>query len=161
MLYKLHVGLGIDPETGEGSVTGVDGREYEIGPRADLSFANLSGADLRGANLTGADLCEANLHGARLEGTILVRADLTKADLTGANLEYARLYNADLAGADLRGAILKETDLLGVNFTFALVDPEHVPLIEAAQREMISTLRVGGRTPNPGYGHHRGYGRRR
>ena len=129
MLYKLHVGLGIDPETGEGSVTGVDGREYEIGPRADLMGANLSGADL-----------------------------------TGANLECARLYNADLAGADLRGAILKETDLLGVNFTFALVDPEHVPLIEAAQREMISTIDVG-RAPNPGYGHHRGhrhgYGRRR
>ena len=90
MLYRLDVGLGIDPETGEGSVTGVDGREYEIGPRADLSFANLSGADLRGANLTGADLCEANLHGARLEGTsreTVVLAPIFRPRSSGTDLQ--------------------------------------------------------------------------
>ena len=131
-MYGRHRnGLGIDPQTGEGTVIGSNGRKYEIGPGADLS-----GADLRYA--------------------VLAFANLADADLTGANL-----HKADLTGADLRGAKLRGADLLGVNFTFALVDPEHVPLIEAAQREMISTLRVGGRTPNPGYGHHRGYGRRR
>ena len=144
-MYKLHVGLGIDPETGEGSVTGVDGREYEIGPRADLR-----GADLWGANLTDADLTDADLRGADLTG-----ANLTEADLTRANLEGANLRGANLSGADLERA-----KLAGASFMDATADPRHIPLIEAAAREMISTIYVG-RTPNPGYGHHRGYGRRR
>jgi len=50
-----------------------------------------------------------------------------------------------LTGADLTGA-----DLLGANFSSATVDPDHVPLIEAAKREEIGSLRVnGGRAKNP------------
>ena len=75
---------------------------------------------------------------------------------------HANLYNAKLEGANLTGAFLTGAYLVGARFTGATVDPEHVPLIEAACRDMISSLRVNsGRTPNPGYGHHPGYGRRR
>ena len=54
-------------------VTGTDGKEYTIEPRANLSKAHLSGADLsnanlRDANLTGADLTNANLSGAVWNG---------------------------------------------------------------------------------------------
>jgi len=37
-------------------VTGTDGKEYTIEPRADLDGANLRGAKLRGANLSRANL---------------------------------------------------------------------------------------------------------
>tara|TARA_R110000737_G_scaffold305106_1_gene312602 strand:+ start:1278 stop:4964 length:3687 start_codon:yes stop_codon:yes gene_type:complete len=59
---------------------------YIIGPRV-----NLTGADLFGADLAGADLSYASLR---------------QADLTGADLSYARLYQADLTGADLTNANL-------------------------------------------------------
>ena len=150
-MYGRHRnGLGIDHETGEGTVTGVDGREYEIGPRADLRGADLRYADLAFANLTDANLTDADLVGADLMG-----ANLTEADLTRANLEGANLRGANLSGADLERA-----KLAGASFMDATADPRHIPLIEAAAREMISTIYVG-HTPNPGYGHHRGYGRRR
>ena len=37
-------------------VTGTDGKEYTIEPRADLDGANLRGAKLRGATLSRANL---------------------------------------------------------------------------------------------------------
>ena len=91
-MYGRHRnGLGIDPATGTGTVIGSDGKEYQIGPGADLIKAYLTGAFLTGAYLVGA------------------------------------------------------------RFTGATVDPEHVPLIEAAHRQMISSLTVNsGRAPNPG-----------
>ena len=103
-MYGRHRnGLGIDHETGEGTVTGKgDGREYEIGPRADLRGADLRFADLAFANLTDADL-------------------------------------------------------VGASFMYAIADPGHIPLIEAATRDMISTIDVG-RAPNPGQGTRRGPG---
>jgi hypothetical protein len=51
-----------------------------------------------------------------------------------ANLSGAILTDADLTGADLKGA----------DFTGAQVDPAHVPLIEAAARNMIASLIVTG-----------------
>ena len=60
-------------------VTGTDGKEYTIEPRADLEGANLRGAYLNGADLSGADLRD---------------AELSKANLSGANLN-----NANLSGA--------------------------------------------------------------
>ena len=45
-------------------VTGTDGKEYTIEPRADLEGANLRGANLNSADLSGARLREANLSGA-------------------------------------------------------------------------------------------------
>ena len=50
-------------------VTGTDGKEYTIEPRADLS---------------GASLYRANLTGASLANAYLIRADLTNANLSGA-----------------------------------------------------------------------------
>ena len=49
-------------------VTGTDGKEYTIEPRADLSGANLRGAYLNSADLGGADLTDANLSGAVWNG---------------------------------------------------------------------------------------------
>ena len=54
-------------------VTGTDGKEYTIEPRADLSGASLYRANLYRAN-TGASLANA----------YLIRADLTNANLSGA-----------------------------------------------------------------------------
>ena len=95
------------------------------------------GADLIGADLAGASLLGAHLNGANLEG----------ADLTG-----AYLVQADLRHADLRGATLTRAVLAGADFREAKVDAHHVPLIEAAYRDMINSLKVGrdGRASAPG-----------
>ena len=161
-MYGRHRnGEGIDPETGTGTVIGLDGKEYRIGPGADLRRAILRGADLTRANLRGADLTEASLSTARLIAADLVdaiistklalganfaAADLRGADLTNSNFRNANFNSANLLGADLTGA-----NLLCASFANATVDPHHVPLIEAAKRAEIESLRVNGRTPN----HHR------
>ena len=62
VLTVLPVSAQIGPD-GTGVVNG-----YQIGPGADLPFANLRGANLRGANLRGADLFAADLRGANLTG---------------------------------------------------------------------------------------------
>jgi len=49
-------------------VTGTDGKEYTIEPRADLDGANLRVTDLRGASLSNANLEWANLSGAVWNG---------------------------------------------------------------------------------------------
>ena len=105
------------------------------------------GADLIGADLAGASLLGANLNSANLEG----------ADLTG-----AYLVQADLRHADLRGATLTRAVLAGADFREAKVDAHHVPLIEAAYRDMINSLKVGrdGRTSAPGYGRTSASGRK-
>ena len=103
-------------------VTGTDGKEYTIEPRA-----NLRGASLSGANLSEADLSKASLEGALYtDGTkfpegfdpvdsgmhwIRPNADLSEADLDDANLSGADLWNANLSGVDLRTADLKKAIL--------------------------------------------------
>ena len=52
-------------------VTGTDGKEYTIEPRADLSEANL-----RGANLSGVTLSTALLKDAKLDGAILCKTKM-------------------------------------------------------------------------------------
>ena len=128
-------------KNGKGTVNG-----YKIGPKAFLTGAHLYATDLSGAKLQRADLACADLQGA----------DLSGADLSGANLSCANLLQADLTGADLTDA-----DLLGAHFSSATVDPDHVPLIEAAKRKEIGLLLVNGRrTPNPRhYGPRGRYGR--
>ena len=80
-----------------------------IGPKA-----NLSGADLRGAitvyvTLYDADLSKANLSGANLRDANLRGANLSKADLSGADLTRTILWNANLTGANLSGTNLDRT----------------------------------------------------
>ncbi len=58
----------------------INGKEYDIGPRANLRDANLRAADLWDANLQNADLRAADLWGANLQN----------AGLWGANLRDAR-----------------------------------------------------------------------
>jgi hypothetical protein len=72
----------------------INGKEYEIGPKANLYEANLREADLGGAYLRGADLGGAYLYGADLYGAYLREADLGGAYLRGANLYEAYLYGA-------------------------------------------------------------------
>ena len=74
--------------------------------------------------------------GKNLEG-----ANLAGVNLAGVRLERARMRGVDLTGADLRGA-----DLQGANLTGATMPDGTI---------------YSGRAPNPGYGHHHGYGRRR
>jgi opacity protein-like surface antigen len=56
-----------------------------LGPDANLVFADLTGADLTAA--------------------FLVQANLTDAFLNGVNLDVSDLHNADLSGADLSNAV--------------------------------------------------------
>jgi hypothetical protein len=145
--------MAIGPD-GTGIVNG-----YQIGPGAKLHGAKLAGANLAGANL--------------------VVANLRNADLSGANLAGANLEGAGLSGANFVGANLEGADLRGADLFRAFVEEHHVPLIEAAQREIISSLSIRGRsnsmsrmamrpdgtpyvvydvrdydrTPNPGYGY--------
>ena len=64
---------------------------YLIGPKANLSGANLTEANLTGANLSNANLTYVNLS----------NANLTDANLTGANLTEANLLNTNLSNANL------------------------------------------------------------
>jgi hypothetical protein len=91
----------------------INGKTHTIGPRADLSKANLSGAYLSRANLSGADLFRANLSGANLSRANLSRADLSEANLSGAYLSRADLSEADLSRANLSGANLSKANLSG------------------------------------------------
>jgi hypothetical protein len=93
--------------------------EIQVGSRANLYGADLSGADLSGANLSGADLSRANLSGADLSRANLYGADLSGANLSGADLSGANLYGADLSGANLYGANLYGADLSGADLSGA------------------------------------------
>jgi len=141
----------ISPKTSEGTIIGSDGKQYYIGPGADLRGSNLEGADLYGMDLTGADLSGANLMGADLAGTILRGAYLTNADLEGARLFVADLREAHLMRANLKFARLTAAKLDGADLREADLEGATMP---------DGTI-YSGRATNPGYGHHHGYGRRR
>ena len=104
-------------DNGSGFRTGIitiEGKTYNIQPRANLEgkileYANLNEANLEGANLTNTKLNSANLNGA----------NLNKANLEGAQLKRAKLENAQLQGANLNEAILQEAQLQGANLTGA------------------------------------------
>jgi hypothetical protein len=66
--------------------TTVNGIEYEIGPKAKLSNADLSRAGLNDTNLIRANLAWADLVGADLFRANQSKTYLAGADLTGANL---------------------------------------------------------------------------
>ena len=93
--------------------------DNEVGERADLSVADLSGANLSVANLSVADLSGANLSRADLSGANLRWANLRVADLRWANLSGADLRGADLSGANLSGADLSGADLSVANLSVA------------------------------------------
>jgi hypothetical protein len=167
-MYGRHRnGEGIDYQTGEGIVKG-----YRIGPGADLRGANLEHQDLALANLGWANLAGAFLAGANLQGANLERADLNTS-LWGANLVGANLEGADFRGARLKsGANLAYANLTGVynleraemdsrtNFFRATVDPETAEIIYSYTGHSPERLQLKinppTRTPNPGYGTHRG-----
>ena len=77
-------------------VTGTDGKEYTIEPRADLRWAYLIRADLT-------DVC-------------LSKANLTGADLTGADLSKANLSEADLSKVNLIRAIWNDETVFPEGF---------------------------------------------
>jgi hypothetical protein len=86
----------------------INGVACEIGPGANLSWANLLKANLFKANLLEANLFKANLSWANLSKANLVGADLIEANLTGADLSDANLTGAYLSKANLTGAILPD-----------------------------------------------------
>lgn len=84
-----------------------------IGPKANLSDANLSGADLSKSNLAG-------IRSGRITGPVTLPKGwvLSGGFLWGptADLSYERLYGIDITGADLQAAILtgvKTNNLIG------------------------------------------------
>ena len=99
----------------------------EVGERANLRGANLSGADLSGANLSAANLSGTNLSAANLRG----------ADLSGANLRGADLYRADLRGANLRG-----TNLSAANLSFFQICHGELLAWKAAREKRLIQLRI-------------------
>jgi len=107
--------------------------------RANLQIAKLNGADLFGAKLKGAEMwkCEldsahptyaeldsAILFGAKLKGAYLIQTKLNSADLAEAELNGAILQGADLDNAILKSTKLNGADLQGVDFSFAVFEPD-------------------------------------
>ena len=75
------------------------GREYRLGPGADLSGAQFQGCDLSGLDLSG----------TKLAGAVFTGANLSGCAFTGADLRGAVLYRANTSGAlglDPAGALL-------------------------------------------------------
>ena len=79
---------------------------YLIGPKANLSDAQLSGRNLTELNLSGADLSGADLSGS----------NLNEVNLQGANLQGANLGETSLAGTNFNGADLSQAIVAGTNF---------------------------------------------
>jgi uncharacterized protein YjbI with pentapeptide repeats len=59
---------------------------YLVGPKADLTAADLSNVDLTGQDLTAATLTNAVLRGANLTNAILTAASVNQLDLSDAIL---------------------------------------------------------------------------
>ena len=68
-------------------------RGYIVGPRVNLTNADLSGANLSGSMLNNANLSYANLSGANLSGASLYGADLSGANLS--NVDFSAIYDYD------------------------------------------------------------------
>ncbi len=107
---------------------------YIIGPRVNLSNADLSGANLAGISASRANFTDANFTGADLSGINLMRANLTRANFTSvllidaklnmANLSDAQfvqstLTNANLTSANLNNVFIVDSDLFGAIARYA------------------------------------------
>ena len=98
---------------------------------ANLRNANLSGAKLRGTSLLMADLQEADLRSAQMQESNLMQANLEEADLRSAdlqkaslrlaNLQHVKLCEANLEDARFDGAFMREADIIGVDFSGAIM----------------------------------------
>ncbi|MDA7502737.1 pentapeptide repeat-containing protein, partial [bacterium] len=108
---------------------------YLVGPKA-----NLSGADLTGLNLSDADLSGANLSEIDFSRTQLNGADLSRADLSGADFSsgWNNLTGANLAGVNLAGANLS-TNLKDVRSGGIVGVPSALP----AEFHLINGYLVG------------------
>jgi hypothetical protein len=89
----------------------------DMGKKADLRGALLSGHKMSGLNLNGADL-----RGAFLDGADLTGADLTGADLTGAGMEGATLKGTKFNRANLTNVSLRRTNTHEANFEYATMN---------------------------------------
>ena len=113
------------------------GRQHELesddrdfsGYQSDYSH-NLSftGTDLRGASFRNAKLSNIDFSKARLDGADFSGASLHKCNFSGATLARARFhqikggYGNNFTEADFSGANLSKSDLIGSNFTKAVLD---------------------------------------
>ena len=129
-------------------------RGYLVGPRVDLSGANLSmlsfhrncgtywcrinfsGANLTNANLqgstliidaTGANFTGANLHATNIFGTIFDGANFTGANFSGASLGWGRSSCNSGCGVWVSGTDFSDANFNNVNASYLNGDPDYMP----------------------------------
>ena len=89
--------------------------------KADLRGADFRGADLRGADFRGAKLRHAEFRGANLKGARFDAPPKAGKQANGNEGQPAPPCAPNCARTDLRGADLTEANLIGVNFTGAIL----------------------------------------
>lgn len=96
--------------------------------KEDLRGLRADGADLSGANLVECNLDGVSLEGARLDRTVLVECSAERLKLAGADLtrlcvaKASSLAGSDLSRAILRDANLRDTKLVGCDFSHGELD---------------------------------------
>ncbi len=85
----------------------------------NFSESDFSRADLRNANLGEARLLSVDLSDAKLDSASLRDTKLIKADLRRSSIRLADAQHANLNSSMFSGAVISETDLRGVNLTYA------------------------------------------
>jgi len=105
----------------------INGKDLEIGPGVDLSYADLGFAVLTATNLKNANL----------KGVDLIGSDLENANLSGANLTSADLKNANLKGTDLTG-----TNITDIWMIYCIGDGEIIKNIPYLRWKIVYTKDV-------------------
>ena len=88
---------------------------YIVGPKVNLSNADLRGANLAGVSAWRANFTDARFDGANLSDINLIRANLTRANFTSARLTDASLNMANLSGAQFALSIMDNVNLTSAN----------------------------------------------
>ncbi len=126
------------------------GKEYWLGPGADLRNADFSGINFISPPL---DLRGADLRGASFANGALIRADLRKAKVDNCDFRGVNLY-----GSDLRGTIGKEILDKNIDWREAKItgnpDPDTMYIksmwSSALVLGLFSIMLITGDQPQPG-----------
>ena len=95
---------------------------YLLGPKANLSGANLSklyvdNANLNHANLSGANISNAHIKNSDLSGVNFTRANLSGSTISATNIQGSKFKDADLSSAQLITLYLDQVDLRSTKLT--------------------------------------------
>jgi hypothetical protein len=103
---------------------------YNIKPRTNLNYADLSNAELMGRNISFSNIKYATFSSAIMMGTklnysnlaytLFDNAYLVKASFRGADLSHVRFDYADLRGANLEKSVLAGTSFKEANLEGAI-----------------------------------------